>query len=400
MLKILLLVSLSVAFATEEDEFFFYGHEYRRTELGDAVDKASMRLLKDLYESSEEKNVITSPLGVLTLLSLYSTGTTGKVKEEIVKYLGLPDYKKMTESYSSLTEKFTSMNPDFLTMANKVCVASRYELADEFTNVATRDYHSEVQALNFTNPSEAARIINEWADQKTRGNIKEPVDKDTFPPETAAALFNIIFFQGHWHVPFEKTDTVDKKFHLSATESVDKPTMHLLQSLFYHEDRELGARMIELPYKEEGFRMVIVLPDAVDGLSAVLDKLAQKGMLEDVFAMSPPGQDVDIDMPKFEVKSKFNLKNVLVKEGLSSIFNQPAEEIVKGQGVEVSEVFQEAFVKVDEEGATAGAFTGVVLVATSLLSQPPPPLPFKVDRPFLYAILHQDIVLFVGTYTH
>ncbi|XP_013162569.1 PREDICTED: antichymotrypsin-1-like [Papilio xuthus] len=146
--------------------------------------------------------------------------------------------------------------------------------------------------------------------------------------------------------------------------------------------------------------MVVVLPDAVDGLPAVLDKLAQKGVLEDVFAMSPPGQDVDVDMPKFEVKSKFNLKNVLVKEGVSSIFNQQAEGIVKGQGLEVSEVFQEAFVKVDEEGATAGAFTGLVLVATSLLSEPPPPLPFKVDRPFLYAILHQDIVLFAGTYTH
>ncbi|KPJ04081.1 Antichymotrypsin-1 [Papilio xuthus] len=342
-----------VALAVEEDDFFFFGHEYKRTELGNAVDKASMRLLKDLYDSSEEKNVITSPLGVLTLLSLYSTGTTGKIKEEIVNFLGLPDYKKMTESYKSLTEKFTDMNPEFLTMANKVCVASRYELTDEFAAVATRDYHSEVQTLNFTNPSEAAKIINEWADQKTRGNIKNPVDEDTFSPDTAAALFNIIFFQ-----------------------------------------------MIELPYKEAGFRMVVVLPDAVDGLPAVLDKLAQKGVLEDVFAMSPPGQDVDVDMPKFEVKSKFNLKNVLVKEGVSSIFNQQAEGIVKGQGLEVSEVFQEAFVKVDEEGATAGAFTGLVLVATSLLSEPPPPLPFKVDRPFLYAILHQDIVLFAGTYTH
>ena len=44
---------------------------------------------------------------------------------------------------------------------------------------------------------------------------------------------------------------------------------------------------------------------------------------------------------------------------MSSIFHKPADGIVKDHGVVVDKVFQEAFVKVDEEGATAGAFTGI-----------------------------------------
>lgn len=44
--------------------------------------------------------------------------------------------------------------------------------------------------------------------------------------------------------------------------------------------------------------------------------------------------------------------------GISKIFKEGADGIVKSDTVVVSKAFQEAFVKVDEEGATAGAFTG------------------------------------------
>lgn len=43
---------------------------------------------------------------------------------------------------------------------------------------------------------------------------------------------------------------------------------------------------------------------------------------------------------------------------MSKIFSEPAPGIVKDDTVVVSEAFQEAFFKADEEGATAGAFTG------------------------------------------
>lgn len=45
---------------------------------------------------------------------------------------------------------------------------------------------------------------------------------------------------------------------------------------------------------------------------------------------------------------------------MSSLFNEGAGSIVKEAAVKVSKVFQEAFIKVDEEGATAGAFTGLL----------------------------------------
>lgn len=71
--------------------------------------------------------------------------------------------------------------------------------------------------------------------------------------------------------------------------------------------------MIELPYKERGFRMVVVLPNEVDGLPSVLEKAAQEGLLSDVFRLGPANRDVDLDMPKFDIRTKIDFNDILPK---------------------------------------------------------------------------------------
>ncbi|CAH2042087.1 unnamed protein product, partial [Iphiclides podalirius] len=391
---ILLLV---VAMASSE-EFHFLGHEFSRTPLGDRIDKASVKMLKEAYLASEEPNVITSPLGVLLLLSLYSSGAQEKSREEIMTLLGSSDYKDLFDSYTSLGNKFAKMDPSYLTLANKVYVANGYTLSEEFSNTA-RSYNSEVDAINFKDPSSAAQIINQWAAEKSKGHIKDPVNEQILDKDAAAALFNVIFFQGHWHVPFNADETEEKDFSVNRSLIVKKPMMHMEDSLFYYEDDEIGAKLVELPYQEPGFRMIVVLPNEVEGLASVLEKVAEKGLLEDAFALSPAGRAINLYMPKFDITSKIEYTSILPKLGIKGIFSEGAPGIVKERGVAVSKFFQEAIVKVDEEGATAGAFTGAIAVPMSSNSKPPEPLDYIVDHPFLFAILHEDIVLFTGTYS-
>lgn len=71
--------------------------------------------------------------------------------------------------------------------------------------------------------------------------------------------------------------------------------------------------MVELPYKEDGFRMVIVLPDELDGLPSVLEKATEKGLLEDVFRLRTINRKVHLEMPKFEAKSALDFNNILPK---------------------------------------------------------------------------------------
>ncbi|XP_013162555.1 PREDICTED: antichymotrypsin-1-like isoform X1 [Papilio xuthus] len=372
-------------------------HEYSRTRLGDNIDKASVKLLKEAYLSSDG-NVVTSPLGVLFLLSLYSSGTQGKTRDEITELLGATDYKEMFDSYSGLSNEYASMNSS-LSLANKIYVASGYDLNEEFLNTA-RAYNTEVDSVDFHDVENAAHEINQWANKKLRGLIKDPVKKTSLDKDALVALFNVIYFKGHWHVPFKVESTEIKNFHVNKSYTIKKPMMHLSKSLFFHADDQLGAKMIELPYQEPGFRMVVILPNEIDGLSNVLEKVAQKGLLEDVFALSPARREVNLYLPKFDIKSSLDFTQILPKLGVKGIFTGGSSGIVKDANVAISKIFQEAVVNVDEEGAKAGAFTGYVAIKLSYDSTPPPPKDFIVDHPFLFAILHNEVVLFLGTYTH
>ncbi|CAH2089265.1 unnamed protein product [Euphydryas editha] len=372
---------------------------YKRTSLGDSIDIASMKLLKEIYEESSNKNVVTSPLGVLILLSLYGSGSEGKIREEIMQLLGYNDYKQLSDFYTQLSQKFSAMDPSYLTLANKVLVSDKFSVTDEFSRTA-REYDSEVSSIDFSEPKGAADVRNDWSPKKTKAMLNNPVSESDIDPATAIALLNVIFFQGHWHVPFNANETKEKEFNVDTSTVVKLPMMHLNQSLFYWEDKDMGVQMIELPYKETKFRMIVVLPNDIDGLPEVLKKASEKGLLENVFRMHPVGAELLLDIPKFEIRSKINLNSILQKVGVSSIFKNASTGIVNESSVVASEALQEVFVKVDEEVTTAGANTGLFAVPTSSLSQPPKPISFKVDRPFLYAILHDDIIVFAGTYAH
>ncbi|CAG5015064.1 unnamed protein product [Parnassius apollo] len=393
------LILLLVVATASSKEFFFPGHVFSRTPLGDRIDKASVKMLKETYLSATDSNVITSPLGALLLLSMYSSGVQGKSREEIMQFLGSAEYNELFDSYSHLSRRFASMGRSYLTLANKVYVAKGYTLADDFISTAL-SYNSEVDGIDFQDLKTAAQIINQWAEKKSKGHIKDPVSENLLDKSAVAALFNVIFFQGHWHVPFQAKKTEEKEFHVNGSLVVKKPMMHLRDFLFYNEDNSIGAKMIELPYQEHGFRMVVILPNELDGLSSVLEKVAEKGLLDDVFALSPAGRIINLYLPKFEIKSKLDFTQILPKLGVSGIFSDGAPGIVKEREVIVSKFFQEAIVKVDEEGATAGAFTGAVPIPMSLNSKPPQPIDFIVDHPFLFAILHEDVILFTGIYTH
>ena len=69
-------------------------------------------------------------------------------------------------------------------------------------------------------------------------------------------------------------------------------------------------------------------------------------------------------------------------------------------GLYISKVLHKAFVDVNEEGTEAAAATGAIMMTRCMPMREIPPIEFKCDRPFLFAI-HDKLsgnVLFMGKY--
>ena len=219
--------------------------------------------------------------------------------------------------------------------------------------------------------------------------------------ETRLVLVNAIYFLGDWAQPFAKEATQPAAFSVSASQKKDVPTMHAVES-FRFAARD-GLKAVELPYKGGQMSMVLVLPDAPDGLAA-LESSFTAARLDGIVASLAPTR-VHVSLPKFEVDppGALGLGAVLAKLGMADAFS-PAMADFTGianppdprDRLFISEVFHKAFVKVDEKGTEAAAATaGVMDRAGAVMVQP---AEFKADHPFLFFIRDNasGMILFMG----
>jgi len=90
---------------------------------------------------------------------------------------------------------------------------------------------------------------------------------------------------------------------------------------------------------------------------------------------------------------------------MTDVFDRSADlsgmidDAAGGPRLLVSDVIHQAFIEVNEEGTEAAAAT-VVIAALSSPHQPPQPIEFRADRPFLFLIrdARHDTILFLGRF--
>jgi serpin B len=105
---------------------------------------------------------------------------------------------------------------------------------------------------------------------------------------------------------------------------------------------------------------------------------------------------VYVTLPRFEMRSAKELKEVLTELGMVDVFLPGAADLsgMADADLFISAVIHEAYVKVDEEGTEAAAATAVVVGETSAPMVPT----FRADRPFLFQIRDRltGSILFMG----
>jgi serpin B len=140
--------------------------------------------------------------------------------------------------------------------------------------------------------------------------------------------------------------------------------------------------------------MVIVLPDADDGLAVVEDRLAES---YDRWLSGLTLEEVDLEIPRWKtISDEMNLGDHLRSLGMQLAFSDAADfsAMTTQEKLHISLVIQKAFVQVTEEGTEAAAATAVIMMGVSATMTPQ----FHADHPFLYFIRDPEtgLVLFMG----
>jgi serpin B len=364
------------------------------------------RLGWDLVRASGPGNAIVSPVSVWEALAMTHAGARGETAAEMARVLGMPDDRTAIAAAAGMLRKsFAEAKGEKLTLdvANRIWVQREKPLEADFTSLLADSYGAAAGVVDFSGAPEPARAeINAWVGDHTAGKIDELLKAGTITPLTRLVLTNAVYLKAPWAEKFAPEATRPEPFHLAAGGAADVPFMHRSGSLVAGTVGEgpQAATVCEIPYAGDRLAMVVIVPQARDGLGPVLAGL-DGGSLAGWRAGALRPRPVVLALPKWTARKPLDLKSALSALGMRLAFEAGVADFSGIDGrprdLSVAAVVHEGFVEVTEEGTEAAAATGVVVATRSAVVRDEP-LEVRADRPFAWAIVDRGsgAMLFAG----
>jgi serpin B len=375
----------------------------------------------DLYGrlARQPGNLFFSPYSISSALAMTYAGARGQTAAQMARSLhfSLPD-EQLHAAFGTLLADWTAggagaKRPYTLDINNAVWGQKGMQYTPGFTQLLEKYYGVELRDGNFISAADQARgDINNWADQKTHGQIPDAMPPGVLNDRTRLVLVNSIYFKGDWAEQFKKDQTHDQPFYLDGQNQMQAPLMYheFLQSPERGRVESAGdcrgmendqLQMVELSYVGDKLSMIVLLPRKTDGLSELESKLTDQnlaawiGQLHNCWAQ--------VYLPKFKMETNYDLVEPLQLMGMTYAFDGRSADFSGMAAIKtlhITDVIHKAKVDVDEEGTEAAAVTEVTMGITILARPitPQQPMVFRADHPFVFLIRDRDsgAILFMG----
>ena len=360
-------------------------------------------------------------------------GAKGETEAEIKAALAIKDIPKQSVgmSYQGLRLWYTlkknstdlsapsssSSNSKYsYSAANRIFVNNKLNL----NKCIMEHFHDEVHSLDFTNSSEATKSINSWVEKITNRKIRDLIGNGAITPWTQIIIANGVYFKSQWLYQFDSANNAMRQFQVNPAESMTATFMTQTNNLMYGVSEKLKATVVDLPYANQQFSMLIFLPETSRGVDGLIRVMTPSDIYDVISNMYE--DEIEVTLPKFKLEQEFDLAGPLYSMGIKSLFDprfadlsgffEPEPEssndstlsldpsslhkpYANQKGVTINTVIHKSMITVDEEGTEAAAATAFLIARSG---RPAYPTKFLADRPFLFVIRDTatNLILFIG----
>ncbi|OCT65053.1 hypothetical protein XELAEV_18041295mg [Xenopus laevis] len=131
-------------------------------------------------EKSTPKNLVFSPISILTAFSMLLLGAKSESHQQILNGLSLNQTQvpeeDMHEAFEHILQVLNRPKSDLqVNIGNAVFVEDSLKILDSFVQEIEHHYHANIFSSHFKNPAEAEKQINDYVSNKTDGKIQELV---------------------------------------------------------------------------------------------------------------------------------------------------------------------------------------------------------------------------------
>ena len=362
----------------------------------DAYNRNGFALFEEM--AAPGRNFVFSPLGLGSVMSMARLGAKGDTEHEMQSVLS------PTISHGDITKEYRILQSLLETQANwgdaKLQTANALHLT-KFGDLVSQSYKSLLadgfDAEIFSGSDLAA--INRWVNDKTDGKIERILEK--LDPLSVCVLLNAVSFSAQWQNKFQAAKTTDGDFHLRGGGIITNKFMQTDGN--FRVIRAQSFDIIELPYKNNAFSMLIVLPSGASGsypLETGLTFEQLETFTSDLSEVAP--ETLRLRMPKFRISSQLDMIAAYQALGVRLAFDPDradftgiTQSVDERDRIHITQIKHSAVLEVDEEGTEAATASAVEF---GLRSARPPGRRFDIDRPFLFYVLENSssAVLFMG----
>ena len=338
-------------------------------------------LFNQLNKRNKGKNLTISPLSLFQAISLVTNGANGDTQTELLKLL---DDKGM-EEINEINFKILSKLKEITTLEMGNAIMTKLSPLYKFSKFVADKYNAEIQPLKNVNQ------VNKWCDNKTHGKIKEIIDK--LDGNIFMIILNVVYFKGIWLKKFSDKLTSKQLFYNYNLESYKKEvdTMEISSYYFYFQDANLQA--IQFDYEKDSMSALIILPKKELDINEFINIFNDDNDYLYTIINNSKNCKVNVQMPKFEITFKENLKQILKEMGVNLAFDKNADftNIRSQNDLLIDEIIHKTYLKVDEGGTEAAAVTAIKM-GLKMSMAPIEEITYNmiINRPFLFIIRNKN----------
>src|SRR5690606_9100622 len=229
--------------------------------------------------------------------------------------------EQINAAYRGLMDFLAELDPDVrVEIANAVWANEAVPFDEAFSQTVAASFDARVESLDFADYA-APIAINEWVKQRTDGMIDQIVDR--LDPSLVMLLTNAVYFDGAWTTEFDPAETRSGTFqrHDGTTLEVDMMSIGNIEVL---QTRGDSYTAVELPYGNEAFSMVIVLPDTGENAKDWLTALDANRWTALVEGLAPTRLDL-LSIPELTLTFDAFLNDPLKAMGMGPAFSPGAD---------------------------------------------------------------------------
>lgn len=365
--------------------------------LSHSVDALGYSLFSEFTQDGTE-NICFSPYSIEAALGMAAEGAEGVTLDEMKQVMQIESIDAFTEAFSVSRQKLESDAMD-IRIANSVWYQKDLAYAGDFESVYLPTLQNNYAADCYEEDLSDASVIqsmNDWIRAATEGKITNMVNE--VPDDAALLLFNAVYFNAEWAIPFSGESTYDDTFYGSAGEQTVS-FMHMSEQYFKYYEYN-GIRALRMRYKDSDMAMDILIPAEEDADVAALFNALSTEEKQEFYEGLSNAEEISIAtlaLPRFTFESdSIPLREYLADLGMSRAFTNGAEFSKISDEACISDILHKTYIRVDENGTEAAAVTEAIMNLTALPAGDP--VTFEVTMPFLYEIsdTSDGTVLFMG----